>query len=446
MTDPPPRRPGDLRGIVVDPAPLRLDRDYRWLWTGQAVTGIGNQITRIALPYQVYILSDSTLALAVLTICQLLPTLLVSLGAGSLADVVDRRRLVLATLVGQAACTGVLLALSLQPDPPLVALFLVALAIAALEAVDHPARASAVPRLVPPERLASAISLNQLNNQAATVVGPAIGGVLLASVGLPGAYAVDLVTFGLAIAAIAMMAPVRPLADATRPGLSAIRDGLRFAFRRRIILSSFAIDLNAMIFARQTALLPVLALDVFRVGEVGIGLLAAAPAVGAAVAAFLSGWISRLRRIGLAVVVAVAVYGLASIAFGLTTLGPAAAFFPLALVLRAIQGAADIFSSVSRNLIVQLATPDELRGRVLSIHYLVVSGGPRVGDIQAATLAAVIGAPAAVIAGGVACVIGTYVVTRIFPELVDHRVQRVSPAPAVVAPEVGRPFPTRPEP
>lgn len=421
------RRRRNLRGIVVDPAPLRLDREYRWLWTGQAISGIGNQITRIALPYHVYVLTGSTLAIAALTFFQLAPTLLFALGAGSLADTMDRRRLLRFTQAGQAVGTAVLFLLALQPDPPLPALFGVAFVLASLSAVDQPTRGSTIPRLVAPERLAAAVSLNQLNVQGASVIGPAIGGILLATVGVAGAYLVDAVTFVAALVALAAMQPIPPLVAGRRPGIAAIREGLRFALRRRIILSTFVIDLNAMIFGRQTALLPVLALDVFRVGEVGIGLLAAAPAVGASVAAFLSGWISRVRRLGLAVIVAVATYALATLAFGLSTFA-----FPLALVFLAIQGAADIQSAVCRNLIVQFGTPDELRGRVISIHYLVVSGGPRIGDIQSAALASAIGVQAAVVAGGLACLAGTFVVARAFPELRNHRLtpggREVTPA------------------
>ncbi len=428
-SDPPERtrRRTKLRRIVVDPAPLRLDRDYRLLWAGQTINGIGNQITRITLPYQVYVLTGSTLAIAALILFQLVPTLLFALGAGSLADVVDRRRLLWITQAGQAAGTAALFLLALQPAPPLLALFGVAFVLASLAAVDQPTRSSAVPRLVPAERLASAISLNQLSVQGSSVIGPAIGGVLLATVGVAGAYLADLLTFTAALSALAMMSPIPPLVAGMRPGLAAIREGLRFALRRRVILSTFVIDLNAMIFGRQNALIPVLALDVFHVGEVGVGLLAAAPAFGASISAFLSGWLSRVNRIGLAVVISVGVYGLATLAFGLSTFA-----FVVALGFLAVQGAADIQSAVSRNLIVQLATPDELRGRVISIHYLVVSGGPRVGDIQAAALASVIGAQPAVVVGGVAVVIGTFVVARLFPELVGHRIGRVVAAPDAV--------------
>jgi MFS family permease len=421
--DPPrlPARRAGLRRIVVDPAPLRLDHDYRWLWAGQVVSGMGTQITRIALPYQVYVLTGSTLAIAGLTLFQLVPTLLFALGAGSLADTVDRRKLLWVTQSGQAVGTAALVVLALQGNPPIIALFVVAFVLASFAAVDQPARGSAIPRLVPPERLASAISLNQLNVQTATVVGPAIGGVLLATVGVAGAYFVDVLSFGAALLALAMMSPIPPLVAGSRPGLEAIREGLRFALQRRVILASFVIDLNAMIFGRQTALLPVLALDVFHVGEVGIGLMAAAPALGASIAALLSGWIQRIDRLGRAVVIAVTVYGLATLAFGLSA--PA---FLLALAFLAVQGAADIQSAVCRNLIIQFATPDELRGRVTSIHFLVVSGGPRIGDIEAAAMATLIGAQGAVIVGALLCLAGTGAIARGLPELVRHRVVRES--------------------
>ena len=420
---------GRLRGVFADITPLRLDRDYRWLWSGQAVNGIGNQITRIALPYQVYVMTGSTLAVAALTTVQLIPILIFALGAGSLADAIDRRRLLFVTQIGLMACSGALLLLSLQSNPPLIAIFAVAFLAAGIGAVDQPTRSSAVPRLVPAERLPAAIALNQLNFQVGSVVGPAIGGLLIATVGLSGAYLVDVLTFTASLVGIAAIAPLPPLGAVTRPGLAAIREGLSFVAARRVILSTFVIDLNAMIFGMPTSLFPALALDVFKVGPAGLGLLAAAPAVGAFLGALLSGWVSAVRRIGFAVIVAVAIWGAAIALFGLSTFS-----FPLALVFLAIAGAADVLSAVFRSTIVQLETPDLLRGRVTSIHILVVTSGPRLGDIEAATVASIIGAQASVVSGGVLCLAGVAVVARLFPELGAH-VLRTKPAPATVAGE-----------
>jgi MFS family permease len=367
------------------------------------------------LPYQVYVLTGSTLAIAALTLFQLVPILLFALGAGSLADAVDRRRLLMATQAGLAACSLALVLLALTGAPSLIALFAVAFVAAGLSAVDQPARSSSIPRLVPPERLPSAIALNQLNFQLASIVGPAVGGILIATIGLAGAYAVDLASFVASFVALLAIQPLPPLAAVTRPGLDAIREGLRFARRRRAILGSFVIDLNAMIFGMPTSLFPVLALDTFHTGPAGLGFLAAAPAAGAFVGALFSGWVKSVQRTGRAILLAVAVWGLAITAFGLVTVS-----FPLALLCLAAAGAADVFSAVFRSSLVQLETPDQLRGRVMSIHILVVTSGPRLGDIEAAIVASLTSPQFAVVSGGIACVLGVWVVARRFPELATH--------------------------
>jgi MFS family permease len=420
-----------LRRFLLDTAPLRHDRDYRWLWSGQVLSGIGNQVTRVALPFQVYVLTGSTLAIGALSLFQLVPILLFALGAGSLADAVDRRRLLMLTQTGMAACSLILVLLALGGNPPIPALFAVAFVAAGLGAVDQPTRSSAIPRLVPPERLPAAIALNQLNFQTASIVGPAVGGVLIATVGLPGAYAVDVVSFLATLTALFAIRPLPPLGGVARPGIAAIAEGLRFARERRPILGSFAIDLNAMVFGMPTSLFPVLALDVFHAGPAGFGLLAAAPAVGSFVGALLSGWVSSVQRVGRAIVLAVIGWGLAITAFGLLTFS-----FPLAWVFLALAGTADVFSAVFRATLVQLETPDALRGRIMSIHGLVVTSGPRIGDIEAAAAAAVIGPQAAVVSGGILCLVGVGVVARLFPELVAHRIPRRDVAPAPAAPSV----------
>jgi MFS family permease len=414
------RRGDRVRGLFLETAPLRLDRDYRWLWTGQAVNGLGNQITRLALPFQVYVLTQSPLAIAGLTFVQLVPILLLAPLAGSVADAVDRRRLLLLSQTGLALCSAALFLIAIQPEPSIPAIFVVAAAAASLGAVDQPARSSAIPRLVPMERLPAAIALNQLNYQTASVVGPAAGGILLATVGVAGAYLIDVLSFSASMITVAAMRPIAPQGNAPRPGLAAIREGLAFARRRRVILSTFAIDLNAMVFGMPTAVFPVLALDVFQVGPQGLGLLAAAPAAGAFLGALLSGWVSHVRRVGRAVVLSVAGWGVAITGFGLAALAPPEVGFPLSLAFLAVAGAADVLSAVFRSLIVQTMTPDQLRGRVTSLHIMVVSSGPRIGDIEAATVAAIIGAPLSVLSGGLACILGTVAVARAFPELGRH--------------------------
>jgi MFS family permease len=418
--------------ILLDTAPLRLDRDYRWLWGGQVLSAMGSQITRLALPFQVYSLTGSTLAIAALTACQLIPILLFALVGGSLADAVDRRKLLLLTQAGMAACSLALVGLATMADPPLAAIFAIAFLAAGLSAIDLPTRSASVPRLVPPERLPAAIALNQLNNQAASIVGPAVAGLLLATVGLVGAYVVDVISFTATIVALLVIRPIPPLGDAARPGLAAIREGLRFARSRRPILGSFAIDLIATVFAMPTALFPVLALDVFRVGPIGLGFLAAAPAAGAFLGAIFSGWVGRVTRAGRAVVLAVLTWGLAITAFGVTALVATPTAFVIGLLALALAGAADMLSAVFRNTIVQLEAPDELRGRVTSINSLVVTAGPRLGDVESALLAAVIGPAITVVVGGLLCVVGVGALTRWLPDYARHVIERPPPAAARV--------------
>jgi MFS family permease len=412
-----------IRRFLLDVEPLRRDRDYRLLWSGQVVSSIGNQITRLALPFQVYAITGSTLAIAALTAFQLVPILVFALAAGSLADAVDRRRLLMVTQLGLLVTTALLALLALDGDPPLPLLFAVAFVAAGLSAVDQPARSSAVPRVVARERLPAALALNQLNNQASSIVGPAVAGVLIATIGLAAAYLVDVVSFLAALLALVAMRPIPPAVSAVRPGLAAIRQGLAYVRTQRVILGGFVIDLDAMVLAMPVALFPAIALDVFHVGPQGLGLLAAAPAVGAFLAALFSGWVTRVERVGAAVVLAVVVWGVSIAAFGAVTVaqdgltGTSLGLFGLALATLAVAGAADMLSAVFRNTVVQLTTPDGLRGRMSSIHTLVVTSGPRIGDIQGSVVAAFVGPGQAVLAGGLLCLSGVAAINRWMPEL-----------------------------
>jgi MFS family permease len=405
-----------IRGLIVDLEPLRRDRDYRYLWLGQLVSGMGRQVTVVALPFQLYVLTRSPLAVGLLALVQLVAILGFALGGGALADAVDRRRLLLITQIGLMVCSLLLVILAAQPDAPVALYYLVAFAAAGVGAVDQPARSSAIPRLVPPERLPAAISANQLLFQTVSVVGPALGGVLIATVGVSSAFLFDAVTFLAAIAAVLAISPIPPHPSAVRPGLETIREGLRFVGRRRVILGSFVVDLDAMIFGMPMSLFPALALDVFKTGAIGVGLMTAAPAAGALIMALFTGWTGRVRHPGRAVYIAVAVWGAAIVGFGLSTFS-----FPLALFFLAIAGGADVVSAVLRGAIVQFATPDELRGRIMSVHTLVVTSGPRLGDAEAALVGALVGPTFSVVSGGVLCLLGLGWVVRRFPEFGAYR-------------------------
>jgi MFS family permease len=411
--------------MLADPAPLRLDPQFRLLWAGQSISLVGRMVTQVVLPYQVYVLTQDLVMVGLLSLAQLVPLVVFALGGGAVADAVDRRRLLLVTNVSLAGCSAALLGLSLLAAPPVWALFVVAVVSAGLAAVDQPARSSALPRLVPPERLTAAISMNQLVFNGASVIGPAIGGVILATAGIAMAYLVDLVTYGAAILAVWWMAPIPPAVGAARASLRSIAEGLRYARRRPEILATFLVDMNAMVFGSPRALFPVLALEVFAVGPAGVGLMSSAVGLGAFIASVLSGWTSSIRRPGRAVLIAVAVWSLAIVGFGFSTWS-----FPLALLCLAIAAAADVISAMLRATIVQLATPDGLRGRVNSIHVLVVTGGPRLGDAEATAVAAWVGPQWSVLSGGLLSLAGVGVLTLALPRFarLDLR-EEADPAP-----------------
>ena len=409
------------RSVLVDIEPIRRDREFRMLWLGQLVNNLGRQVTVVALPFELWQLTHSSLSIGVLALVQLVPILVFSLAGGALADAIDRRILLLTTQAVLAVTSLGLAFLALQPNPPIVAFYGVAFVAAGVGAVDQPARASAIPRLVPRERLAAAIAANWLSGVTVSIAGPVAAGVLIATSGVATAFAFDAATFLASLTALLLMAPIPPHPDAARPGLRSIAEGLRFARSRPVILATFAIDLNAMIFGMPSSLMPQLALTVFTTGAAGYGLLNAAPAVGALIGTAFSGWVGRLRRPGRGVAVAVATWGVAIAAFGLLTWS-----FPLALACFAVAGAADVVSAVLRGSIVQLSTPDHLRGRVSSIQSLVVTSGPRLGDAEAAGVAALAGPQFSVVSGGVMCLAGLLVVLRKFPELLAYEHEAVS--------------------
>ncbi len=429
MPNQPRSRRQRFGSLIVDPAPLRLDRDYRLLWSGQAVSTAGRMITAVVLPYQVYVLTGDVLAVGALSLVQLLPILIFTLGGGAVADAVDRRRLLLVTQAGLAVVTVGLALLALVPATPVAGVYALAFLAAGLASVDQPTRASAIPRLVPPERLQSAISLNQLVFNAGAVVGPAIGGIVVAVFGVSAAYLIDAVTYGAAIATLLLMRPIPPAPGAVRPSVSAVMEGLRFARRRRPVLGTFVVDLMAMVFGSPRSLFPAMALDVFKVGPVGLGLFSSAIALGAMLGALFTGWTTRVRRPGRAVLIAVAVWGLGIAGFGLSTFS-----FPLALLCLAIAAGADVVSAVLRSFMVQALTPDALRGRVSSIHILVVTGGPRIGDAEAAAVAAIAGPVASVVSGGILTVIGVGVLALAMPEFARVDMRMAEAETAAMAP------------
>jgi MFS family permease len=402
-----------VRRSMLDLTPLRISRDFRLLWFGELVSHTGRQITLVALPYQIYQLTGSPLAVGMIGLVQLVPLVLFSLVGGAVADAVDRRRLLLFSQAGSMAASLLLVGGALVERPPLWFLYMAAALSSASSAFDAPARSAAIPNLVPRDRLSSAIALNQLLFQVNDVAGPAIGGLIIARLGLAWTYAIDAVTFLAAIAALLAMRPMPPGREGTRPPiLRAVREGFAYLKGRRVLQSTFVVDLNAMIFGMPRALFPVLAKEAFRVGPAGLGLLYAAPAAGALVGALFTGWVRHVRHQGRAVLWAVAVWGVAIIAFGFST-----GAFWLALGWLAVAGAADVISAIFRSTILQSSVPDSLRGRLSSIHIMVVVGGPRLGDLEAGVVAQFTSPVFSVVSGGIACVAGVAILALAVPKL-----------------------------
>jgi MFS family permease len=404
-----------LRGVATDFTPLRIARDYRLLWSGNLVSTVGRQITVVALPYQVFLLTGSSLAVGVIGLVQLLPLVVLSLAGGAIADQLDRRRVLLVTNSCLACCSTLLTLGAFLHWSSLAFLYLVAGLTAAFSAVDQPTRSATIPNLVPREHLASALALNFAAYQTTLIVGPAVGGVIIATVGLGPGYLLDVLSFGAAIAAVAAIAPQPPRGATREPVLRAIREGLGYVVHQRVLLGSFAADIVAMVFGMRRALYPVLATSVFKAGPVGLGLLSAAPGVGAVAAALTSGWVGRTRQQGRVVVAVVGVWGLSVIWLGL------AGSLWVALVALAVGGAADAFSAVSRSTIMQTITPDHLRGRISAVYSMVVVGGPSLGDIEAGSVASAFSPAASIVSGGVLCLVGLAAVAATMPELVRYR-------------------------
>jgi predicted MFS family arabinose efflux permease len=402
------------RHVLLDITPLRRSRDYRALISGLGVSVLGNQLTTVAVPFQVYAITRSSLMVGLVSLTQLFPLIFGSLLGGSLVDAVDRRKLLL-VVEAICACCSAGLALNADFGPALWPLFLLPAITASQSGIDSSARNAMLPGLVGMELLPASNAIFQSLFQTGAIVGPAVAGLLLAGAGVHVIYWIDVASYLAAMTAVLTMSPqpppaaVTPGGAATRPGWRSTLEGLRFVRRTQPVLGAYVIDVNAMVFGMPRALFPALAATVFGGGATTVGLLYAAPGAGALLGALTTGWVGRVRRQGLAVICAVIVWGLAIAGFGV------AHWLPLALVLLAIAGWADVLSAVFRNTIIQFAGPDGMRGRLMGVQMAVVAGGPRLGDLEAGAVATAFGDTASVISGGLACVVGAFAVARALP-------------------------------
>ncbi len=414
---------------MVDLAPLRASRDLRLLLTGEALSGLGAQAALVALPYQLYIETHSAFLTGLLGAFELVPLVAMSLLGGAIADRTDRRRVLLVDQIALVLCASALAALAFAGSPPVPLLYVLGGLLAGFNAIQSVASSAIVPNLVAPERLRSALALNFGLYQLTQVVGPGLGGVLIAVLGLGSAYTIDALSCLAMVAAVLAMRPQHPHAThAERPPVFAsIREGLRYVRGNQALVGSFAIDLVAMTFGMPRALFAVLAVSVYGAGAEGTGLLYAAVSAGATVAALTTGWIEHARKLGLIVIWAVVVWGAAIAAVGLVN------SLWLAAVFLAVAGAADSISAVCRSSINQMVTRDEMRGRMSSVFSLVVTSGPCLGDVESGTVAGLAGPRFSVATGGVACIVGVVVVVAAFPALARFDAEEVMAADRLAA-------------
>ena len=413
-----PAQAGIFARLAVDITPLRTSQPFRRLWFGTGISAIGSQITTVAIPFQLYALTHSTLLVGLLSIAALVPILTIPLYAGAVADAVDRRRLLLLSDVALAVVSAGLLANALLPHAHVWVLFLCEALSTAAYGFQRPARNALTPGLVGNDQLTAAIAVEDTVFNLAHVAGPALGGVVIAAFSLAGAYGLDIATFGASLVAIWLLPAVPPMAGAERASFRAIAEGLRFVRARPVLMGILVADTNAMVFGMPTALFPAFG-EHLGGGARTVGFLYAGPWIGAFAASVLSGWITRVRRQGLGVCVAIAVWGAAIAAFGFS---PALWF---ALPLLAIAGAADFISAVLRSTILLAVTPDALRGRLSGIELAQVASAPALGNVEAGVVAALVNLRFSIVSGGLACVLGIGVVALAFPALVRQR-----PAPA----------------
>ncbi|HMK92851.1 MAG TPA: MFS transporter, partial [Thermoleophilia bacterium] len=387
-----------LRHVVVDLGPLRRHREFRLLWLAQAVTMLGSMVTYVAIPYQAFQLTHSSLVVGLLSAVEFAPLLIVPLVGGALADAVDRRRLVLLAELLLAGASVALLVNALIGAPRLWVLFVVAGSISAFDGLQRPPLDALLPRLVERDELTAAGAISSLRWTAGSILGPALGGVLIASVGLAAAYAFDIVTFAASLALLSLMRAVPPPEDAERPSVRGVVDGLRYAFSRQVLLGTYTVDIIAMFFGMPLALFPALA-EGFG-GARALGLLYAAPEVGALLATLTSGWSGRVHRHGAAVCLAAAGWGA-----GIVLLGFAPSL-RWALVALIIAGFADMISGIFRMVIWNQTIPDRLRGRLAGIEQISYSTGPTLGNVEAGAVATLTSVRVSIASGGLLCVAG----------------------------------------
>ncbi|HUY07318.1 MAG TPA: MFS transporter [Acidimicrobiales bacterium] len=404
---------------LVDITPLRRFPQYRRLWNGYAVRQLGAQLTVTTVIFQVFKITNSNLAVGYISLAQLFPAILAPMVGGAIADAVDRRKLLVITAVLMALCAVGLALNSMGGHPMLWPLYVLSAASWGLNGIDGPTRTAVQMTLVDRESFVAANVLRQLLQQISLVVGPSLAGLLIAvfSPHLDWVYWIDVISTLGALQAVLRLDPLPPQGGGRKFSLSSIKEGFAFLKGRRIIQACFLADMNATILGLPVSLFPFMAFHHFHGGAKTDGLLMAAPGIGALLGSVLSGWTSRVVHQGRAVLVAIGVWGVALTGFGVVP------WLAGGVVLVAIAGWADVISATFRNTIIQVETPDQLRGRLTSISSSVVQGGPRLGNMEAGLVAAVSSAPISIVSGGLGCLAGVFLLAKFIPQFSKYSLE-----------------------
>ncbi|MFI9173172.1 MFS transporter [Streptomyces lincolnensis] len=415
MTDTPPEPPAGLRALLPDLAPWRASRDFRRLWFAGLISNFGSFLTFVALPVQLKELTGSAAAVGAIGAVELIPLVVFGLYGGALADAWDKRKLIVWTEVGQGLLSAFLLLNALLPTPAIWPLYVVAALSSALVSVQRPALDSLWPRIVAHDQLPAAAALNSFRWTLGGVAGPALAGVVVAYAGLGWAYGADLLTFVVSVVLVLRIAASPASHEAAKPSLKAIAEGARYAWSRKELLGTYAVDLAAMFLAMPLAVLPFLADELDA--EWSLGLMYASVPLGALLVSATSGWTSRIHRHGRLVVLSAALWGLAIAAAGL------AGNVWLVLLFLTVAGGADMVSGVFRAAMWNQTIPDELRGRLAGIELLSYSVGPTVGQVRSGGFAAWWGVRTSVWSGGLLCVGAVGLLALCLPKLMTYDVR-----------------------
>jgi MFS family permease len=409
--------------LVLDLTPLRRYPAFRRLWFAQGVSFIGTEIAEVALAYQMYQLTGSTLAVGLISLTHLIPLVTLTVIGGAIADAFDRRRVMLVQQIGMLVGALGLAANAALAEPRVWALYVFQLVISSAFSLGVGAQRSMTPQLVAEEQFMGASALNSVTSQLGAVAGPGLAGVLINFVDLQWIYLGDGLTYLASITAVTLLPRLAATRDADRPSWSSIVAGFRYVRRQPVILGFFLVDTNAMIFGMPSALFPALAAH--RFGDPALlGYLYMAPAVGALLVSLLSGPLRHVRRQGLGVVITASLWGVAIAAFGF------AEQFWLALVLLGFAGLGDQMSAILRSVMLYRITPNELLGRVSGIEFMQVAAAPSVGNLEAGALAAATSLRFSIVSGGIFCVAGCLLIALAFPALVRYDAKAPLAAPS----------------